>query len=122
LIREGWTAMPRSRSFAKGESRERPRAPRRAALLIALLGALSLGTACRRKAPGPEECRRFALHAAGVRSARDLSRSSRLRASIDDLTRECLVTPYDRELLRCVEESGRLRACQSRFELRRRAD
>jgi hypothetical protein len=115
--------MQRSSPSSPGATRpERPRAPARTALFFALLGALGLCAACRRKAPGPEECRTFALHAAGVRSARDLARSARLRESIDELTRECLVTPYDRELLRCVEETGRLRACQSRFALRKLVD
>ena len=43
------------------------------------------------------------------------------RDEVDELTRECLVTPYDRELLRCVGETGRVRACKNRFDLRRTA-
>jgi hypothetical protein len=42
----------------------------------------------------------------------------RVRARVDEITRECLTTPYDREYLRCVEASGRLRGCTLQFELR----
>jgi len=31
----------------------------------------------------------------------------------------CLTTPYDRELVRCVEERGASRRCYQEFELRR---
>ena len=81
--------------------------------LIAL--ALVLG-GCRRKAPGPDECREFAYHVHGVTHGEDV-RLPRVRAEVDDLTRECLVTPYDREYLECVEASGnesrRVRRCSS---------
>jgi hypothetical protein len=89
----------------------------RLGLAVAALCALALA-ACARKAPGPAECRSFALAVAGVRTSRDLERSARLRSEADELTRQCL-TPYDREMLRCVEETGRFRACRVRFELRR---
>ena len=87
-------------------------------LFAALLFTALSASACRRKAPGPAECRAFALRLAGVADSR--APSARVKAEVDELTRECLVTPYDRELLRCVEESGRLRACRSDFALRHR--
>ena len=90
----------------------------RLGLAVAAFCVLTLA-ACARKAPGPAECRSFALAVAGVRTSRDLERSARLRSEADELTRQCLVTPYDREMLRCVEETGRFRACRVRFELRR---
>jgi hypothetical protein len=93
---------------------------RRAALFV-LAGVLVL--ACERKAPGPEECRRFALEVYGVPREDALDGRTRagvlLRDRVDELTRECLVTPYDRQLLRCTAETGRARACRAAFELRR---
>jgi hypothetical protein len=83
-----------------------------------LLAAAFLPAACRRKAPGPEECRRFALSVVGAAGSPRLPHAPTLKSEVDELTRACLVTPYDRELLRCVEESGRLRACRSAFALR----
>lgn len=83
------------------------------------LVALFLLSSCVRKAPGPEECRRFALSASGARTFSDLANPA-VAEVVDRLTVECLVTPYDRELLRCASETGRLRACSLEFERRRR--
>jgi hypothetical protein len=82
-------------------------------VLIAL--TLSWSCGCARKAPGPAECQRFALQVTGVRDARALS-IPRVKAEVDDWTRRCLTTPYDRELLACVDrgEAG----CYQRFALR----
>jgi hypothetical protein len=94
---------------------------RRGATLVALLCALSAG--CARKAPGPDECRSFALAAFGLRSETELGsetlRELALRDRVDEVTRECLVLPYDRQLLRCAEQTGRLPACRAEFKLRR---
>jgi hypothetical protein len=87
----------------------------RALALVALL----LLSSCARKAPGPEECRTFALTASGARTYADLATPA-VAEVVDRLTVECLVTPYDRELLRCATETGRLRACSLEFERRRR--
>jgi hypothetical protein len=91
-----------------------------APLLVAVFVAALSTLACRRKAPGPAECREFALELAGRTGPRELPPGTRLKSEVDELTRECLVTPYDHELLRCVAESGRLRACRAAFEVRRR--
>jgi hypothetical protein len=80
-------------------------------LAVALAG-------CARKAPGPRECQEFAIAVSGVRTLGELSVPA-VRETVNSLTVECLVTPYDRALLRCVEESGRLRACKLEFERRR---
>jgi hypothetical protein len=72
--------------------------------------------ACERKAPGPQECRRFAFETLGVRSTERLS--ERGHAELDDLTRRCLTTPFDRELLRCVEQTQRLNTCLREFQRR----
>jgi hypothetical protein len=73
---------------------------------------------CERKAPGPEECRTFAYQVLGVPRGSEHS-NARTRIRLENLTRTCLVTPYDRKLLRCVERGAPLRACDREFELRR---
>jgi hypothetical protein len=87
--------------------------------VLAPLVLLMTGLAgCQRKAPGPDECVLFAHASYGVpRSAR--VESTTLRAKIDELTRECLLTPYDRELVRCTLEGGSPRACMRAFSARR---
>jgi hypothetical protein len=86
------------------------------ALLLALC-------ACDRKAPGPDECRAFALAALGLSSEEELAGASprrrAVRDDVDAITRECLVMPYDREFLRCTLETGRGRACRLAFDHRR---
>jgi hypothetical protein len=93
--------------------------PRAAAAV--LFGVLA--SACARKAPGPVECRRFALAFYGVPREEALEgavrRGIEVRAQVDELTRECLVVPYDRQLLRCTVETGKSRACRAAFERRR---
>jgi hypothetical protein len=76
----------------------------------------ALASACHRKAPGPEECLEFSYHALGVRSEAELRIPGVLKR-VDDLTTECLVTPFDRELLACAEQLG-LRVCLRDFDLR----
>ena len=89
---------------------------RRVALALATL-AFAFAPACRRKAPGPEECREFAYHAAGVRSEADLVVPGVLK-HVDDFTTECLLTPFDRELIACVEQGLSTRLCLRDFDLR----
>jgi hypothetical protein len=59
----------------------------------------------------------------GFRSEEDLGVGSpqtrALRPEVDGLTRECLVMPYDRELLRCALETGGARVCRLAFDQRR---
>lgn len=77
----------------------------------------SFGLGCQRKAPGPEECRAYAYRAVGVTRTEQLRRAE-VRESVDDLTVKCLTTPYDRELLQCVEATGRVHACTRAFSAR----
>jgi hypothetical protein len=92
---------------------------------VALFFSITLAVACERKAPGPTECRAFALAVYGLSAEEELARGARrnlsLRDEVDGLTRECLVVPYDRELLRCLSETGRSRTCRVAFERRRSA-
>jgi len=90
----------------------------RGLLHASVLSVLFAAGGCRRKAPGPEECREFALRAYGVRSEAEIQREATLE-QVDDLTTECLVTPYDRELLACVAQGGATGRCLGQFSARR---
>jgi hypothetical protein len=90
----------------------------RALVHAGVLGVLVVTGGCRRKAPGPDECRQFALHAYGLHSEEEIQRETTLD-QVDDLTTECLVTPYDRELLACVEQGGATGRCLGQFSARR---
>ncbi len=81
------------------------------------LAVLAFAAACHRKAPGPEECREFAYQAAGVRTQTDLLVPGALKR-VDELTTECLLTPFDRELLTCVEQGLSTRLCLRDFDVR----
>jgi hypothetical protein len=82
-----------------------------------LLVALAVSS-CERRAPGPDECTQHALRvveALGV----PLETPQVSEAYQSEISR-CLTTPYDRQLVRCVEERGATRRCYQEFELRRR--
>jgi hypothetical protein len=81
---------------------------------VMLLSALGVA-ACTRRAPGPAECERFALQVTGVSDARMLA-VPRIKAGVDDWTVRCLTTPYDDELLACVDRGER--GCYQRFAAR----
>jgi hypothetical protein len=95
----------------------------RRAALIAIV--VLIACSCRRKAPGPEECRSHALQMFRLEREEDLGGRTRreiaLRDQVDALTRECLVVPYDRQFLRCAQENGGSRRCRTAFDDRRRA-
>ena len=79
-------------------------------LTLASVGALS----CQRKAPGPEECARFAEAVVGA--GRYITPV--ISAQIESQTQECLTRPYDRELLRCVLLTRQARVCLASFRAR----
>jgi hypothetical protein len=85
---------------------------------VLLLLLAPTATSCQRRSPGPDECRALALAVAGVKRREDLP-TPRHVAQVDQLTRQCLVTPFDRTLLRCVEESGHFALCHREFARRR---
>jgi hypothetical protein len=87
---------------------------KRAALLLLLV----LGAGCQRKLPGPDECRALAYQLFGITSERDLM-DRRVRAKVDEQIQECLVTPYDYELVRCLQSGVRARSCEYAFMERR---
>ena len=79
---------------------------------------------CARKLPGPAECRAFALGQLGVRPgthALALEVEPRLALRAEDLTRECLTTPYDYELMNCLGQGISKRSCARAFEARHAA-
>jgi hypothetical protein len=88
---------------------------RRRFIALALLSAALCG--CARKAPGPEECERFAEMAARMSTDSPLL-TPELQAQIDEETRQCLTKPYDRELLACVETTHQARSCLLSFRQR----
>ncbi len=93
------------------------RAGRFALALAGLAGSTAALLGCERKAPGPEECARFAAavvqYAAGGPFV-----TPQMQEQIDEQTRVCLTRPYDRELLNCVLASGSARPCLESFHRR----
>jgi hypothetical protein len=87
---------------------------RRLALAV---GLLLLASACHRKAPGPDECRDFAYRVVGIRTEIDAQVPGAIERA-DELTTECLLTPFDRELLACVEQGAGVRLCMHQFAAR----
>jgi hypothetical protein len=86
-------------------------------LARALVGLALLATSassCQRKAPGPEECARFAEAVVGA--GRYITPV--IAAQIETQTQECLTRPYDRELLRCVLLTRQARVCLASFRAR----
>ena len=81
---------------------------------------LCLLCSCEREAPGPTECRQFALSAVGVQTREELAQPQ-VNERVEALTRECLTEPYDRELLRCWETTRQGRACQHQFKIRQKS-
>jgi len=45
-------------------------------------------------------------------------RSPRVKATVDQLTNRCLTTPFDRQLLTCVNQLGEVQRCFSAFQIR----
>jgi hypothetical protein len=90
--------------------------------IASCLPLVLLLSGCARKLPGPEECRAFALLSLGIRpgtsAALIASTDPRLDARAEDLTRQCLTTPWDYQLMQCLSEGGSPRLCRSRFEAR----
>ena len=82
-------------------------------------------SSCARRLPGPTECRAFALGSLGVdprTPASTLSYHPGLDERAEELTRQCLTTPWDYQLLTCLQNGGSNRYCLARFEARRSTD
>jgi hypothetical protein len=84
-------------------------------LFLALAG-------CARRLPGPEECRAFALASVGVEPGTPavlVETQPALAARADEVTRKCLTTPWDYQLLGCLQNGGSQHLCLTRFAQRR---
>ena len=86
-----------------------------AVLLLASLCAVLAG--CERKAPGPEECERFAEVAVQLAGSGPLL-TPEVQAAIEQETRTCLTQPYDRALLECVTATQQGGACMAAYRRR----
>jgi len=86
-----------------------------AGLLISTLGSFG----CERKAPGPEECSRFAVAVVQYAAGSPFLLTPEMQVQIDEQTRQCLTRPYDRELLNCVLSQGHARPCLEAFRRRK---
>lgn len=84
----------------------------RAVVGCAFVAAFTWG--CQRKAPGPEECARFAEYVLGG----DRYITPVVAAQIERQIQECLTRPYDRELLDCVRVTGQAHRCLVSFRAR----
>ncbi len=89
-------------------------------ILRALLAACAFLAVCgcERRALGPFECQTLGARVLGVTDSRALA-DPELKAALDTFTVECLTTPFDRALARCVEQTGRTRACLADMAHRR---
>lgn len=83
---------------------------------------LLLTSGCARRLPGPDECRAFALATQGVEQgtpASALARHPQIDERVEELTRQCLTTPWDYKLLNCLQTGGSRRLCMASFNARR---
>ena len=90
-----------------------------ASCLPVLFCALAL-SGCQRKLPGPTECRNFALVSVGFEPGTPMAtviRRPKLAAKAEEITRQCLTTPWDYQLLQCLQITGG-RSCFISFERR----
>ena len=88
---------------------------RKLARAVTGLAVLGVSTAsCQRKAPGPEECARFAEAVVGAHRYINPV----IAAQIETQTQECLTRPYDRELMNCVLLTHQARGCLLSFRAR----
>jgi hypothetical protein len=77
---------------------------------------------CARKLPGPAECRAFALASVGIEPgtpASALPPRARVTEQTELLTQQCLTTPWDYQLLNCLQNGGSNRLCMRSFQARR---
>lgn len=72
---------------------------------------------CERKAPSIEQCQQMAARLLGVTDRRML-RSPEIRAKFEQVAFECLTTPYDRDLVRCLASSADKQMCVIEFRQR----
>jgi len=77
---------------------------------------------CSRRLPGPLECRAVALASVQLDPSTPavlVATNPRLEARVEEVTRQCLTTPWDYQLLNCLGNGGSSRLCLGSFEARR---
>ena len=82
---------------------------------------LLLASGCVRRLPGPTECRAFALASVGVEPgtpASALVNHRQLSERAEELTLQCLTTPWDYQLLNCLQNGNSQRLCLAGFRAR----
>ena len=81
--------------------------------VVASLGAMG----CARRAPGPSECYEVARRLVGVPKRVGILQGE-VASVVESEAVRCLTTPYDRDLIACVQVGAGKRRCQVEFELR----
>ncbi len=111
-------------------TRRRSKAERRsssAVTVVAVLAGIGALSGCARRAPGPDECHDFATRLVQGRPRIVGSRRGIPIVITDpnvpeddvlEATTECLTTPYDRELLACVDKGAPATLCFRAFAQR----
>jgi hypothetical protein len=97
--------------------RMRKRVGRSALRLLAWTSLTWLCLGCRRELLTPTECEYLAQRLAGITAPYQL-RNPRIRGEVEERTQRCLVRPYDRSFLRCLETQGRLDQCETELASR----
>ena len=82
-----------------------------------VLSACSTLLACR-KLPGPSDCQRVAVVLLGIEN-RSMLADPRVKAQFDQVTRDCLLTPFDKAFVRCLDETEQSQKCLFEFKRRR---
>ncbi len=86
--------------------------------VLGLCAPLFLLSGCPRRALDPFECQALGARVLGVTDSRALA-DPQVKAALDTFTVECLTTPFDRTFARCIERTGRTRACLADLARRR---
>jgi hypothetical protein len=79
----------------------------------ACAAALLFGTGCQRRAPGPDECVKFAEMTFG-HSFESLIDYADEKSAFDKLVNTCLTAPFNRQVFVCADESRAPMACLRR--------
>jgi len=92
--------------------------PRTKCLALATLFLVANAIGCQRKAPNIDQCQEMAARLLGVgsRSLRD----PQVHAKFEQVAFECLTTPYDQQLYRCLQAGSDTELCAIEFRQRKK--
>ncbi len=90
--------------------------PRAKTLALATLLLVANAICCQRKAPSIDQCQEMAAHLLGVGS--QSLRDPQVRAKFEQVAFECLTTPYDQQLFRCLRAGSDAELCGIEFRQR----